>query len=207
MDEATLSRIFEPFFTTKGEGKGTGLGLATVQGIVAQSGGHILVRSEVGKGTVFTVYLPRAEGEEGRQGREPWGKVRGTFSGTGTVLVVEDDDAVREMIRETLRGYGYKVLDARSGAEALDAAARHGGEIRLLITDVVMEGMNGIQLAKELRRSRPGTRVLYMSGYTEESVSRLGVTSPEVEFLQKPITPTSLFARLAEMFPGGAPPG
>jgi PAS domain S-box-containing protein len=201
MDEATLARIFEPFFTTKGEGKGTGLGLSTVYGIVTQSGGHILVRSRPGDGTSFRIFLPRADAGEVQKERRLPAAGPAVRLGDGAVLVVEDEDSVRAMICETLREHGTKVLEARRGVEALAVASLHDGPIRLLVTDVVMEGMTGLQLAKELKKSRPETEVLYISGYAEESVRRLGVSASEMAFLEKPITPTSLFARLAEMFP------
>ncbi|HEY1190866.1 MAG TPA: PAS domain-containing protein, partial [Gemmata sp.] len=185
----TLPHIFEPFFTTKGPGQGTGLGLATVHGIVRQSGGFVAVYSELGRGTTFKVYLPAvasAAPHEAPCAPAPLGR------GDETVLVTEDDAAVRGVIRLALRSHGYEVLEAGSGEEAVRVAAAHAGPIHLLVTDVVMPGMGGRELATRLTAARPGLSVLYLSGYTDDAVVRHGVLEARVHFLQKPFTPTKL---------------
>ena len=192
MDAATQARIFEPFFTTKDVGKGTGLGLATVQGIVQQSGGFIWVYSEPGNGTVFKIYLPRVD--EAPSGAEETTEL--DARGTETVLVVEDVAAVRAVTREMLRRYGYQVLEAADGKAALEVAAAHAGPIHLLLTDVVMPEINGRDLANRLSKARPGIKVLFMSGYTDDAVVRHGILQEGIAYLQKPFTPRSLAERV-----------
>jgi len=199
MNEEVLSRIFEPFFTTKKQGKGTGLGLATVYGIVKQSGGYIRVASAPGKGTTFVIYLPAAERTDQESAEEAREK---TFEGTGggeTVLLVEDEDMVRELAAEIFRGNGYTVLDAPNGASALEISGRHEGTIDLLVTDLVMPGMNGIELAERVAAERPGIAILYMSGYAEDARKHLGRMGKGRTFLQKPITPTTLSRKAREL--------
>src|SRR5262245_46209475 len=191
MDPATRARIFEPFFTTKEQGKGIGLGLATVYGIVKQNGGYIWVYSEVGHGTVFKVYLPPAETPSAAQGVTRGEDAGRKKYGWETVLLVEDEDAVRVLAREVLRRNGYVVLEARHGIDALRIAERHPDEIHLMITDLVMPHMSGSELAKRLSTARPGMKLLFMSGYTDHDVMHRDLT-PGATFVQKPFTPEVL---------------
>jgi CheY-like chemotaxis protein len=201
MTDEVKARIFEPFFTTKGPGKGTGLGLATVYGIVTQSGGHVGVYSEVGVGTTFRVYLPRADGPA--SGSKSKAGALAPPRGTETVLLVEDDPGVRALTRHILAGCGYAVLEAGDGDEAARAAARHAGPIHLLVTDVVMPGRGGRAVAERLLERHPGLKVLYVSGYTDDAVVRHGVLHEVVNFLQKPFTPAALAHKVREVLDGG----
>ncbi len=204
MDAETKSHIFEPFFTTKEQGKGTGLGLATVYGIVKQSGGDIWVYSEPGKGTAFKVYFPRVYESEARPSRPGMSLEKNL--GAETILVVEDEQGVRELIAEMLRQQGYQVLKAANGAEAIRIAEGHEGAIHMLVTDVVMPQMGGKQLADTLVPLRPAMKVLYLSGYTENTVVDHGVLVPGFEFLGKPFTHESLAKKIREVLDGqGAP--
>jgi len=197
MDEATKARIFEPFFTTKEPGLGTGLGLATVFGVVQQSGGSIRVLSEPGEGATFEVYLPRSA-ETGKDSLSSPGPppVEG---GSETILLVEDNDQVRQLIRRILESHGYPVFDAAHPQEALALFERHQGSIQLLLTDVVMPQLSGRQLAEKLLASRRELKVLYMSGYTEDVALRHGIVEASVAFLQKPVTPDALLRKLREV--------
>ena len=197
MDGATQARIFEPFFTTKEPGKGTGLGLSTVYGIVKQHQGMITVYSEVGQGTTFKVYLPRVDVLSGPP--ETVADEVGALTGTETVLLVEDSDLVRDLARAMLETHGYCVVVAPNGVAALRVADRHQGPIHLLVTDVVMPGMNGRQLAEQLTVRRPEIKVLYMSGYSEGILAHQGIVDPSVNLLPKPFTTTSLFQRIREV--------
>lgn len=191
MDGAILARIFEPFFTTKDIGKGSGMGLATVEGIVKQSGGGIVVESGPGRGTVFKVYFPRVDGVEEKS--ESRAVLRSDFfRGTETILVAEDDAMVRTFTRRALELYGYTVLEAEDGDGALDLSASHKGTIHLLITDILMPGMNGRELADQFKWERPDTTVLFMSGYTDEVVVNMGLLKEFDLFLQKPFSPVYL---------------
>ncbi|MFO0936337.1 MAG: PAS domain S-box protein [Gemmataceae bacterium] len=200
MSDEVRAKIFEPFFTTKGQGKGTGLGLATVFGIVQQAGGAIAVESEVGRGTTFRVLLPEAAAAP----QALSGETRFGGRGTETVLLVEDDDAVRELSRIALESQGYLVVPAASGAEELEALRTRRGQIRLLVTDVIMPEMSGRELADAVRELAPGVRVLFVSGYTDDAVVRHGVVGEEVEFLQKPFTPLGLARKVREVIDGMA---
>ena len=200
MDEAILSRIFEPFYTTKEKGKGTGLGLATVYGIVKQSNGFIRVESAPGAGTAFTVYLPVAVKEEDDAKEEPQSAVNRGLTGKETILLVEDEEMVRELATESLQRYGYTVLAASNGDKALSICEEYKEKIDLLITDLVMPGMNGIELARRFLDSRPEIPVLFMSGYSEDAVEHLKDMTQRQSFLPKPITPTILSRKVREMF-------
>jgi two-component system cell cycle sensor histidine kinase/response regulator CckA len=199
MDAATQARIFEPFFTTKEKSKGTGLGLATVYGIVKQSGGGIWVYSEVGAGTTFKVYLPRVAA--GATGEVPASVALSVAlpRGRETVLLVEDEDTVRGAAREILESCGYRVLAAACAEEAMKLSQDFEGEIEALVTDVVMPRMGGRELAMRLARLRPRMRVLYVSGYTDGSIVRHGILEADVAFLQKPFTPGALGRKLREV--------
>ena len=189
-------RIFEPFFTTKPVGKGTGMGLATVHGIVNQSGGSLWVYSEVGHGSTFKIYLPRAAEPAARVDSVPPGAA--LARGVETILLVEDEDMVRRLVRRTLEGCGYHILEATDGAAALDICG-DGTPIALLITDVVMPNMSGRDLAGRLSASRPDLRVLFMSGYTDTAVTQHGVLDDATDFLQKPFTIRTLTEKVREV--------
>jgi two-component system cell cycle sensor histidine kinase/response regulator CckA len=188
MDAATQARIFEPFFTTKDVGKGTGLGLATVQGIVQQSGGFIWVYSEPDHGTVFKIYLPRVDEAPSQEAVTNADDVRGTE----TILIAEDVPAVRAVTREMLKRYGYHVLEAADGLTALQVAADYKETIHLLLTDVVMPDLSGRDLAERFRMLRPAMKVVFMSGYTDDAIVRHGILQEGIAYLQKPFTPVSL---------------
>jgi two-component system cell cycle sensor histidine kinase/response regulator CckA len=197
MPSEVQAHIFEPFFTTKGPGLGTGLGLATVYGIVKQSEGYIEVDSEPGRGTTFSIYLPRVA--EALAPAKPKAAAAQIPRGTETVLLVEDEEEVRALARDFLRSTGYTVLDARHGGEALLACERHAGPIQLMVTDVVMPQMSGRELAERLASLRPKMKVLYMSGYTDNAVLRHGVLDANTTFLQKPFMLDALAWKVREV--------
>jgi signal transduction histidine kinase/CheY-like chemotaxis protein len=193
IDEDLRSKIFEPFFTTKEEGKGTGLGLAMVYGTVKQAGGDISLESEVGRGSTFNIYLPRIDepvaGAEGLEGAAP-------CRGTETILLVEDEASLRAIAREILEEHGYHVIEAGSASEAMKVASWQSGPIHLLLTDVVMPGMNGRVLAEALVDARPELKVLYMSGYTDDVIAHSGVLESGTLLLEKPFTALALLVRV-----------
>jgi CheY-like chemotaxis protein len=201
MDAETRSHIFEPFFTTKEKGKGTGLGLASVYGTVKQSGGHIWVYSEPGHGTTFKVYLPRIEDALEKVGKSE--RLPVSLRGAGTILLVEDEEAVRDLVRESLQQNGYTVLEAKDGTEALRISKRYKDPIHLLLTDVIMPGMNGRELAQGLASSHSDMKVLYMSGYTENAVVHDGVLDSGMALLLKPFTRDQLAKRVRELLEWG----
>jgi PAS domain S-box-containing protein len=199
MDAKTQAHIFEPFYTTKEKGKGTGLGLATVYGVVKQSGGYVWVYSEVGHGTTFKIYLPRIEEELSASGRDRNTELRSVPRGSGVVLLVEDETGVRELAREYLEMTGYTVIVAGDGNTALEVAAMHAGPIQLLMTDVVMPGIGGCELAERITALRPEIKVLYMTGYTDQAVMHQGILDADAILLQKPFTLATLAAKLRDI--------
>jgi CheY-like chemotaxis protein len=202
MDRATLERIFEPFFTTKGPEKGTGLGLAMVYGIVKQSGGHIDVYSEPGIGSTFKIYLPRDTSGAPTVKSHPGIPRPAPPSGTETVLLAEDEEGVRKLTRLVLEKNGYRVLEARNGEHALAVCRQHRDKINLLITDVVMPIMSGPQLAERLTAEWPGTKVLFLSGYTDDAIVRHGILEGQAPFLQKPFSPAALAQKVRDVLDG-----
>ena len=197
MDRETQARIFEPFFTTKEKGKGTGLGLSTVYGIIKQSGGYVFVQSELGRGTVFTIYFPRVDEPSEARGATPVSLA--AAGGSETVLLVEDEDSVRQLVRETLESRGYRVLEAPNGQDALALAANHPDPIHLVITDVVMPGLSGHELIQQLLPARPAIKVLYLSGYAQDAFASPLTAEAQKTFLQKPFTLQSLSRKVREI--------
>lgn len=202
MTPEVQAHLFEPFFTTKEAGKGTGLGLPTVYGIVTQSGGHIEVDTAPGKGTSFRIFLPRVDSPISPDTPRP---TRGAGGGSETVLLAEDDQAVRQLVQKVLQRGGYTVLEAVDGDQAIQLCRNHPGQIHLLITDVVMPRMSGMDLARQIRALRPDLRVLFVSGYTESGVRRRGVPDPTMIVLQKPFEPEALLRRVRDLLGGSSP--
>lgn len=194
MDAETKKRIFEPFFTTKKEGKGTGLGLATVYGIVKQSGGFVNVYSEKGIGSTFKLYFPCV--------KEPAAPIKSktvsseSLTGSETILVAEDEDNLRNLVCEILRSHGYNVLEAANGGSALLKCEKYKKPIHLILSDVVMPEMSGAELVERLLPIHPEMKVMYMSGYTDDAVIRHGILEEKVHFLQKPFSPNSLLEKV-----------
>ena len=197
MDEETLSKVFDPFFTTKEVGKGTGLGLSTIYGIVKQSNGNIWAYSEPGKGTTFKIYLPRVEKEI--EETEAVEAAAESLTGSEAILVVEDNEMVRDLVQTIFQRHGYSVLTAQDGEEAIKVSKEHDGPIHLMVTDVVMPNMSGKELAERLNALRPDMKVLYMSGYTDNAIVHHGVLAQEMVFIQKPFTPESLARKVREV--------
>ena len=204
MDAETLAHIFEPFFTTKEQGKGTGLGLATVYGVVKQSDGYIWVDSAPGKGASFQIYLPRHEGRPAAD--EHRADSPEELRGSESILLVEDAAPLRKLAQTFLQASGFRVQSAESGEDALEVAARSGGTFDLLLTDVVMPGMNGRVLAEQLSPRQPGMKVLYMSGYTDSFIAGHGVLNPGTHLLHKPFTEEVLIRKVREVLDGGKQP-
>ncbi|HEY4100449.1 MAG TPA: response regulator [Gemmatimonadales bacterium] len=200
MDESTRARIFEPFFTTKEMGKGTGLGLSMVYGIVRQSGGFIWVYSEPGRGATFKIYLPLVDGSADVVDHVT--EIGAAPTGTETILLVEDEEAVRSVVRQALDRHGYKVLVAPDGAAAIGILTASDQPVHLLITDVVMPGLSGRQLAEQFATMRPAARILFMSGYTTDAVVRHGVLDPGIAYLQKPFSPAALLRKVRQVLDG-----
>jgi CheY-like chemotaxis protein len=204
MSAEVAARAFAPFFTTKRSGEGTGLGLATIYGIVKQSRGSIWVYSEPGLGSTFKIYLPvttELPAEPGPLESEPT-----TLDGTETVLLVEDQAHARAVIRDTLRRRGYAVIEATGGSDAIEKSAGYEGAIHALLTDVVMPGMSGRQLAEHLHAARPDLRVVYMSGYTDDAIVHHGILETGLAFVQKPFTADTLLRKLREVLDAREPP-
>lgn len=203
MDADTMTRLFQPFFTTKPKGRGTGLGLSTAYSIVRQNGGDIWASSEPGVGSTFTFCLPRVE-TPAAEGASETPQRRSAVSGHETILLVEDEDGVRRLLKHVLSRQGYTVLDARDGPVALDTLKAHPGRVHLLLTDMVMPGMTGPEVATEVLKFSPDTHVIYMSGYTDDVLMRSGALGPGMSFLQKPLRPETLGAKVREVLDAAA---
>jgi CheY-like chemotaxis protein len=197
IDKEQQARLFEPFYTTKERGKGTGLGLSTTYGVVKQSGGSIWVYSERGHGTTFKIYLPRCEDPLDEPAEAPPPAV--PMQGSETVLLVEDEPEVRRLVQKILDMYGYTVLSAASPAEAIALSRSRPSAIQILVTDVIMPGMNGRELARALSAARPELRVLYMSGYTDAAIAHQGILEPGTAFVSKPFSPEALARKVREV--------
>jgi len=199
MTPQTKARLFEPFFTTKELGKGTGLGLAVVDGIVKQTGGYVDVESQLGHGTVFRIYFPASDDEPAVDAQSRSDEPR--LAGSETILLIEDDPGVRSITGSALEGYGYRVLVAANGDEAVRIAQRHDGRIDLIVTDVLMPGLTGPQTVERLRATQGSLAALFISGYTADTIPR-NVVGGDAAFLQKPFTPSALAAKLRSMLDG-----
>jgi two-component system, cell cycle sensor histidine kinase and response regulator CckA len=207
MNDETRTRIFEPFFTTKEAGRGTGLGLATVYGIVTQANGHIWVYSEPGRGATFTIHLPRSEAGPASTLAPASPKPLGAVAGRETLLLVEDDDSVRELTATILRSRGFTVVEAASGEDAEAVMAGDGRRIDLVLSDIVLSGMSGPTLVERLHATWPDLPVVFMSGYADDAVVRHGLLEREVAFVQKPFVPDVLLRKVRETLDAEGPPG
>src|SRR5688572_17412012 len=192
-----MPRLFEPFFTTKERGRGTGLGLATVYGIVQQSGGHITAASEPGRGSVFRAFLPRVDQEVARKPAPP--APSAPANGSETILVVEDEAPVRKLLSQIPKGRGYPVIEAGPGGDALESLSRHPEPIHLMVTDIIMPGMSGRELSRKVEPLRPEIKVLYISGYTDDALVNHGELDSGTAFLAKPFTPSALATKVREV--------
>jgi len=197
MDQETQSHIFEPFFTTKESGKGTGLGLATAYGVIKQSGGDILVDSSPGQGSFFKLYLPQVA--ETSEAPSKIASPPTPALGSHTILLVEDEQSLRKLAHKILKDVGYAVLEAEGGSKALEIAEQYKSRIDLLLTDVIMPGINGRMLAEKLSAARPDMKILYMSGYAEGEIARHGFLQPSVQVLRKPFTCEELTQRVQQV--------
>ncbi|MBP2676070.1 MAG: sensor hybrid histidine kinase, partial [Deltaproteobacteria bacterium] len=201
MSDEVKAHLFEPFFTTKGTGHGTGLGLATTFGVVRQAGGSIEVHSEVGRGTTIQICLPRIDEQaEKRTGESSSLEM---LKGKETILLVEDEESVREVASTILKELGYRVIEARDGEEALRLADFHGGRIELMMTDIVMPGMNGRELSEKMTRLYPAMKTLFTSGYTEDVIVHLGILASHLDFIGKPFTLQTLAGKIREVLESG----
>ncbi len=200
MDEETKEHVFEPFFTTKEKAKGTGLGLATVYGIVKQSGGHIWVDSQKGKGTTFKIYLPMIKSR--KKSSKTDSPISENKSGTETILVVEDEFMVRELVCDSLKNSGYTILEASNGKEAIEIFNNNSKKIDLILTDVIMPSMSGRKMVEILQEKYPGINALYMSGYTDDAIIKHGVLEPGMAYIQKPFSPKALIQKVQEVLEG-----
>jgi CheY-like chemotaxis protein len=199
MDDATREKIFEPFFTTKDLGRGTGLGLAMVYGIIQQHGGHIECTSESGKGTTFRIYLPLTSTEYKREaGRETLSTNAEHLRGSETILIVEDDESVRTLSKLALESFGYKVIEAADGDAAITLYREHHDTIRLVLCDVIMPKKNGAEVLKTISQEAPGVRFLFMSGYPADTVHRQNILNQGTEVIAKPISPSTLLNKVRE---------
>jgi two-component system, cell cycle sensor histidine kinase and response regulator CckA len=199
MSTEVMAHLFEPFFTTKEQGKGTGLGLSVVYGIVRQSGGDVRVESEPGRGTTFRLFFPRVEAPEPAQPQAAGRIAAAITKGEGAILLVEDEDAVRALARDFLHVLGYEVIEACTGEEALAMFDRHEGSIRAVVSDVIMPGMGGVELAQRLAVIRPGLKILLVSGYTKDSLDSGDIARGTLPFLQKPYTLEDFGRKVAEL--------
>jgi two-component system cell cycle sensor histidine kinase/response regulator CckA len=197
-----MAHIFEPFYTTKGVGKGTGLGLAMVYGIIKQSGGYIDVYSEINKGATFDIYLPLLKQDS--KSRVCQGIELNSCRGSETILLVEDEETVRHLAKKVLSNYGYDVLEAQYGEEAIHIVAESAKSIHLIITDVVMPKMSGIKMVEKLQLMLPKVKILYISGYTEETLGQHGVLAENTSFLQKPFEPEQLIRTVRAILDSGS---
>ena len=197
MDKDTQERVFEPFCTTKEKAKGTGLGLATVYGIVKQSGGHIWVDSEVGHGTIFKIYLPMVKSKMIKTNKPE--KAREDLQGSETILVVEDEFMVRELVCDTLRTSGYTILEAANGKQAIEVFIQNNHKIDMILTDVIMPEMSGRKMIETLTQTHPDVVALYMSGYTDDAIIKHGVLEPGMAYIQKPFSPKGLIEKVREV--------